>query len=441
MRELREILSRLRELERGNAPAALVTLVRVEGSSYRREGARLLVEPDGRLTGVLSGGCLERDIVALAAEAIAADAPRTQVYDLTADEEAIWGSGTGCAGRVTLLIEPLATPRRQAEIQLLETLLEQRSELRVATLYDTDSDSDRGEFAAHAGDRIILSIEGVADGAARRGRGTAVDEPTRLPPTSRIAPPAAEGGSQGTAGSTPQARAPARLPDRPAGAAPPGLSFYGSFFSTTPLPPMLRQLEALAGGEARASDLAVEGGAAALLVESLQPPIHLLLIGAERDVPALARLGVELGWAVTVADPRPGDAARARFPPEVIYAGVAPRALPSSGIELSGRTALLLATHRYLDDLAFLAEIGDAPVGWLGLLGPVRRRERILADLARLDPGLAARVRARISCPAGLDLGGRAPEEVALSVVAEIQAAFRGRSAGRLSAKAPEAGA
>lgn len=433
MRELREILARLRALDRESGPAALVTLVRVEGSSYRREGARLLVEPDGRLTGVLSGGCLERDIVALADQAIARGAAAVQIYDLTADEEAIWGSGTGCAGRVTLLIEPLAPPRRQAEIQLLATILEERRELRVATLYASD---DAGsEFAAHAGDRIILSTEGMAPGAARRAPDSAADEASPIPPTPRIAPPAAEGGSQGTEGTTPFELATAKPLDGPTGAPRPGLSFYGSFFSAPRIAPTLRQLDSLQAGEAKAGELALEGGFASLLVESLQPPIHLLLIGAERDVPALARLGLELGWAVTVVDPRPGDVARARFAPEVAYAGVAPRALPASGIELSGRTAVLLATHRYLDDLAYLAELGDAPAGWLGLLGPVRRRERILGDLARLDPELARRVRERISCPAGLDLGGRAPEEVALSVVAEIQAAFSGRSAGRLAAK------
>ena len=440
MRELRQILGRLRELERAALPAVLVTIVRVEGSSYRREGARLLVEPDGRLTGVLSGGCLERDIVALAASALARGAAGIQVYDLTADEEAIWGSGTGCAGRVTLLIEPLAAPRRQAEIQLLEMLLEKRRELRVATLYAFDGES--GEPSARAGDRIVLSIEGMAPGAARRAPGSTADETSRLPPTPRRAPPAAEGGSQETAGAAPQTVASARLPDGSAGAPPAGLSFYGSFFSAPRIAPALGQLHALRAGEARASELAVEGGSAALLCESLLPPIHLLLIGAERDVPALARLGVELGWAVTVVDPRPGDAARARFAPEVAYAGVAPRALSSSGLEISARTAVLLATHRYLDDVAYLAELGSAPVGWLGLLGPVRRRERILADLARLDPALAARVRARLSSPAGLDLGGRAPEEVALSVVAEIQAHFGGRPARRLSDRpAAEGGA
>jgi xanthine dehydrogenase accessory factor len=108
MRELREILARARALSAAGSPAALATIVAVEGSSYRREGARLLLEPDGEATGVLSGGCLERDLARAAAEVVAGGAARTLVYDLTADDEAIYGLGLGCAGRVTLLVEPLA---------------------------------------------------------------------------------------------------------------------------------------------------------------------------------------------------------------------------------------------------------------------------------------------------------------------------------------------
>jgi len=206
----------------------------------------------------------------------------------------------------------------------------------------------------------------------------------------------------------------------------------------------LRRLAELPAGSARAVDLAPPAGAAmagaSLLLESLLPLIQLLLIGAERDAPALTRLGLELGWAVTVVDPRPSAEVAMRFGAGVKYLGAGPRELLRSGVELSPRTALVLATHRYLDDLAYLTELADArraPVGHLALLGPVRRRERLLADLARLAPELAAAARARLRSPAGLDLGGRAPEEVALAVVAEIQAAFGGRSARPLSEKTP----
>ena len=417
MREPHELLVRLRELERADGRAVLATIARVEGSSYRREGARLLIEPDGRLTGVLSGGCLERDIVALADATLAGGAPRGHVYDLTADEEAIWGTGTGCAGKVTLLLEPLDPPRRQVEIALLETVLAARREARVATLFHLEGSGSKG--GPQVGDRIVLAMDGVGLSTSPRGRGS---EPVAA---SALPMPKTPGG-------------PADAPSTPA-------FIYGAFFRAPGTEETLRRLAELPSGSARAFDFAPPAGAAegvaSVLLESLLPPVHLLLVGAERDVPALARLAGELGWAVTVVDPRPSAAAQERFGPEVTYVGAAPRALGAAGIELSARTAVLLATHRYLDDVAYLAELGAAPVGYLGLLGPARRRERILADLARLDPELAATARARLSGPAGLDLGGRSPEEVALSVVAEIQARFLGRAAGRLADKPAEGGA
>jgi xanthine/CO dehydrogenase XdhC/CoxF family maturation factor len=385
VRDLRQILDRLRALDRDGGEAWLATIARVEGSSYRREGTRLLVERGGRLTGVLSGGCLERDIAALAE---ATTAPRAVLYDLTADEEAIWGMGSGCSGRVTLLLEPLDAGRRAAEIGILETVLEARRELRVARVFELPA-AER-EVEARVGDRIVLSIEG--------------------------------GG--------------------PSTASPSGsFSFYGAFssspFSSSTSPAVAsaaleRELRALAGGEARA---AVVGGVSVLL-ESILPPVHLVIVGSERDAPALARAGHALGWKVTAVDLHgPADAAAARFAGGGDYVAVAARDL-AGAVELSPRTAVVIATHRYLDDLAVLGELRAAPLGHLALLGPARRRERLLADLDRIFPGSASAMWARLRGPAGLDLGGRAPEEVALAVVAEIQAAFSGRDARPLSERA-----
>lgn len=359
MRDLESLRERLRALPPGSR-AALATIVRVEGSSYRREGARLLVEADGRLTGMLSAGCLERDLARLAAEAAASGAARALEYDLTEEGEAIWGAGTGCSGHVTLLVEPLDDAARRSWLGRLETLFDARRELRLATVYATSPPD--------------------AAGAPRPG--------------ASLAAPATAGW-----------RAAA-----------------------------WNRVTALAAGEARAVRVAGERFEVALLVEAIPPPIHLLLLGAERDVPPLARLGRELGWAVTVADPRPTEAAASSVAGSARYLGAAPRALAAS-VELSPRTAVVLATHRYLDDLAYLAELDGVEIGHLALLGPVARRGRLLGDLERLVPGAAARLGARLAGPAGLDLGGRRPEEVALSVVAEIQARFHGRDARPLSSK------
>lgn len=104
MKELQDILRLVRERP---GPLALATLVRVEGSSYRRPGARLLMDREGPIRGSLSGGCLEGDIYARALEAMDASQPRMMRYDLRGDADLVWGSGSGCEGLLDILIEPL----------------------------------------------------------------------------------------------------------------------------------------------------------------------------------------------------------------------------------------------------------------------------------------------------------------------------------------------
>ncbi len=92
-------------------PLALATLVEVEGSSYRQPGARLLVDAESRvLAGAISGGCLEGDVAAHAAEVCATGRAIALRYDLRADLETIWGFGAACDGIAHLVLEPLTDP-------------------------------------------------------------------------------------------------------------------------------------------------------------------------------------------------------------------------------------------------------------------------------------------------------------------------------------------
>jgi xanthine/CO dehydrogenase XdhC/CoxF family maturation factor len=104
MKELQDILRLIRERP---GPLALATLVRVEGASYRRPGARLLLDRDGPLRGSLSGGCLEGDVHARALEVLASGTPRLMQYDLRGDADLVWGSGSGCEGVLDILVEPI----------------------------------------------------------------------------------------------------------------------------------------------------------------------------------------------------------------------------------------------------------------------------------------------------------------------------------------------
>lgn len=92
-------------------PAALATLVQVEGSSYRRPGARLLLLPDGTRIGSISGGCLEEDVLERARRVLASGRSGLAVYDTTAENDLVWGVGLGCQGVVRIFIERLADPR------------------------------------------------------------------------------------------------------------------------------------------------------------------------------------------------------------------------------------------------------------------------------------------------------------------------------------------
>ncbi len=112
MSELQSIVAAFRDLAPGER-GALATIVRVEGSAYRRPGARMFIKENGEATGVLSGGCLERDVVERARKVMLTGKPVVVKYDTTNKDDIVWGLGLGCNGIVHVLIEP-ATSERNA---------------------------------------------------------------------------------------------------------------------------------------------------------------------------------------------------------------------------------------------------------------------------------------------------------------------------------------
>lgn len=104
------ILQQAEQAAASGQPCALATVVGVQGSAYRHEGARLLVFADGTTAGAISGGCLESDVVQAAREAMRSGRPRLLRYDLTSDDDELWGLGLGCNGVVEVFIQPLLPP-------------------------------------------------------------------------------------------------------------------------------------------------------------------------------------------------------------------------------------------------------------------------------------------------------------------------------------------
>ncbi|WP_336000454.1 XdhC family protein [Halorientalis halophila] len=87
--------------------AVLATVVDVEGSAYRRPGAKMVVDADGEGVGNITAGCLEDEVRRIAADVLDAGEPRVETYDLMNDDEDVWGLGVGCNGIIDVLIEPI----------------------------------------------------------------------------------------------------------------------------------------------------------------------------------------------------------------------------------------------------------------------------------------------------------------------------------------------
>lgn len=103
--ELPQIIATIEDWTTRGVSFGLATVVGVRGSTYRGLAARQLISADGTSVGTVSGGCLDGDLTDVVGEVIAADHPRLVEFDLTADEEAVWGWGIGCNGATNLLVE------------------------------------------------------------------------------------------------------------------------------------------------------------------------------------------------------------------------------------------------------------------------------------------------------------------------------------------------
>ena len=134
-KEIRDIILAYKEAQRHGRKAALATVVHVEGSSYRRPGARMLVEDDGRMTGAISGGCLEGDALRKAQLAISQQQNKLVTYNSLDDEDASFGVQLGCNGIVHILFEPIDPGGEDNPVALLEKCMAQRRDAVLVTLF------------------------------------------------------------------------------------------------------------------------------------------------------------------------------------------------------------------------------------------------------------------------------------------------------------------
>ncbi|MBS1815311.1 MAG: XdhC family protein [Acidobacteria bacterium] len=159
--------------------------------------------------------------------------------------------------------------------------------------------------------------------------------------------------------------------------------------------------------------------------ERLEPPQRLFIFGAGEDARPLVHLASEVGWHVIVADRRAHHARPERFPEATRV--IAHAEIASLGC--NARDAVVLMTHSYEEDRRLLAEMLHLQPRYLGLLGARHRSSLLLSEASSAANLLLHEACARLHAPVGLDLGGDGPHAVALSIVAEIQAALHDRAA------------
>jgi len=382
---------------RAGEPLARAVLVAVDGSAPLAPGATLFVDADGTVEGSITGGCVESALAHEAAEVLAGGAPRLLTYGIS--DELAGTAGLTCGGTVHVFLHalPPGSPEAAAVLAALEAVATGRA-AALATSID-------GEAAGSVG--AVVPV-GDASGDARSDGGTG-------------AAPAAEGGvaTGGGRGST--------------GAAP-GVRLVGTLGGGLLDRSVARDAAGMlalgqTGLRSYGADGATLGAELRVHVRSFAPPPQMVLVGAVDFSAALAPLARELGYAVTIGDPRAAFAEAPRFAraaevvvgwPDAIFAGRT----------LGARDVVVVFSHDPRLDVPALQAALATGAGYVGALGSRRttaeRVERLRAA------GVSDDEIARIHAPCGLDIGGGTPEETAISILAEIVAVRSARPAAPL---------
>jgi len=151
MKEIKDIIRSFDAAQQQGRQTALATVVHLDGSSYRRPGARMLITDEGQLTGAISGGCLEGDALRKALLVMSQQRSMLVTYDTMDEDDAKFGIGLGCNGIIQVLIEPINPDEPNNPIQLLRTVAEKREKAVVVTLFSLENKKD-----TQPGTRLLL---------------------------------------------------------------------------------------------------------------------------------------------------------------------------------------------------------------------------------------------------------------------------------------------
>ena len=159
MKEIKDIIRAYDKAVKQGKQTALATVVHVEGSSYRRPGARMLITTDGQLTGAISGGCLEGDALRKASLVMIEKRTMLVTYDTNDEDDAKLGMGLGCNGIIQVLIEPVDNTNAENPIQLLKEVARKRQKAVLTTVFSLQDKKN-----PQAGTCLLLKEDGTGIG-------------------------------------------------------------------------------------------------------------------------------------------------------------------------------------------------------------------------------------------------------------------------------------
>ncbi|MFT6879333.1 MAG: xanthine dehydrogenase accessory factor [Arcticibacterium sp.] len=339
MKEIRAILKAYHQ-KAETEKVALATVVRVEGSSYRRMGARMLVSENGTWVGGISGGCLEGDALKRARMAILKERSSIITYDTSTDDHHQIGVGLGCNGIIDVLFTPINDEDKANPMAVFEDInIGPRKNHKLITITASLDKKLLGQ---------LIPIEKLSNYAPLKSHYESI---TKLEKSKNIS------------------------------------------------------LE---------NDLSV-------FVEILPPALFLIFAGHQYDLPPLIRQTKELGWDYKIVATVEKTKDKNILSKEAFYT-----------MPFDDFTAVILMSHSLKTDKENLQSLLSKSINYIGMLGPRVRAERIFKELEQEGHQILKELKECVYAPTGLDIGATNPEEIALSILAEIKTVFSKRSAQNL---------
>ena len=157
--------------------------------------------------------------------------------------------------------------------------------------------------------------------------------------------------------------------------------------------------------------------------QTLSPLFSLLIIGGEHDAVKLCKQAVQLGWEVNVVTSIKDPKQVSDFPEAKSVIAQTPEVIQLKNITKD--TAVVIMNHNFTYDLRWLIKLQEHNPVYIGILGAAKRREKLFNELFEFSPGISDNFLEKIHTPAGLNIGAQTPEEIALSILAEILSVVR----------------